>query len=351
MNDAYKNTAALFESALEAVLGTDGERVVFMNPAALSALGEHRGEALSELLPPEALGLGPGQAAALTLCGRRAVLRAASAPGLKVFYAAFDEPEPPLPEHSGFLPEVRSLLSALKLAADRLSEAAEASGDPEELERAGIIQHTGARLQRLVGNAALARDIEARSVHFKPECLDLAQLCRETVWTVEFFAKQRGIEAVYAGEEEPVRLAADRYMLEILLLNLLSNSLQHLGPGGRVEAAVRRLGSRVVLSVDDNGAGLSPEQLPRLFCGGPSGAGLGLRLVRDIAELHGGAFIMEGREGRGASARVMFPSDTAPRASIFRSPGPGEGQGGMNTALVQLSAWLSAGDYDPRLLD
>ena len=45
MKDAYKNTAALFESALEAVIGTDGEQVVFMNPAAVSALGEHRGEA------------------------------------------------------------------------------------------------------------------------------------------------------------------------------------------------------------------------------------------------------------------------------------------------------------------
>ena len=55
MKDAYKNTAALFESALEAVIGTDGEQVVFMNPAAVSALGEHRGEALSSLLPAEAL--------------------------------------------------------------------------------------------------------------------------------------------------------------------------------------------------------------------------------------------------------------------------------------------------------
>ena len=121
MKDAYKNTAALFESALEAVIGTDGEQVVFMNPAAVSALGEHRGEALSSLLPAEVLGLVPGQVAALTLCGRRASLRAASAPGLKVFFVAFDEPQKSLPERAGFLPELRSLLSGLKLAADRLS--------------------------------------------------------------------------------------------------------------------------------------------------------------------------------------------------------------------------------------
>ena len=109
MKDAYKNTAALFESALEAVIGTDGEQVVFMNPAAVSALGEHRGEALSSLLPTEALGLVPGQVAALTLCGRRASLRAASAPGLKVFFVAFDEPQKSLPERAGFLPELFQL--------------------------------------------------------------------------------------------------------------------------------------------------------------------------------------------------------------------------------------------------
>lgn len=68
-------------------------------------------------------------------------------------------------------------------------------------------------------------------------------------------------------------------MLETLLLNLLSNSLQHLGSGGRVEVSVSRLGSRVILSVDDNGEGMSSEQLARLFTGGASGAGLGLRLA------------------------------------------------------------------------
>ena len=54
---------------------------------------------------------------------------------------------------------------------------------------------------------------------------------------------------------------------------------------------------------------MTQEELARLFTGGASGIGLGLRLVRSIAELHGGAFVIEGREGRGASARVMLPAD------------------------------------------
>lgn len=51
------------------------------------------------------------------------------------------------------------------------------------------MQHTCAQLQRLVGNASLAGDIESGSVSFRPENLDLDELCRSTTWTAEFFAR------------------------------------------------------------------------------------------------------------------------------------------------------------------
>ncbi len=181
--------------------------------------------------------------------------------------------------------------------------------------------------------------------------LDLDELCRSTTWTAEFFARSRGIEVVYSGPEEPVWIGADRVMMEILLLNLISNSLLHLREGGRLEVSLTRRGGRIVLAVDDTGSGMTQQELSSLFTGGASGQGMGLRLVRDIAELHGGAFIIEGREGRGASARVMLQSDIRPGSGIFRSTGVSEGPGHMGIVLVQLATWLSSKDYDPRLLD
>ena len=351
MKELTEGMARLFDSALEPVIGTDGENIVFMNPEAASAFGDHAGEEFSALLPEAVRELGPGQVAAVTLCGKRVSLRAASAGGLTVYFAAVEAPAPALPERAGFLPELRSLLSALKLAADRLSEAAETAGDTAGTERASIVQHTCAQLQRLVGNASLAGDIENGTVYFRPESLDLDELCRGTVWTAEFFARSRGIEVVYSGPDEPVLIGADRMMMEILLLNLISNSLLHLGEGGRLEVSLSRRGGRLVLAVNDTGDGMTQEELARLFTGGASGQGLGLRLVRDIAELHGGAFIIEGHEGRGASARVMLPADIKPGSSIFRSSGVSEGPDHMGILLVQLSTWLSSKDYDPRLLD
>ena len=139
--------------------------------------------------------------------------------------------------------------------------------------------------------------------------------------------------------------------MEILLLNLISNSLLHLGEGGKLEVNLARLGERLVLAVNDTGCGMTQDELARLFTGGASGLGLGLRLVRDIAELHGGAFIIEGREGRGASARVMLPANIGSGSGIFRSSSASSGPDSMSTLLVQLSTWLSSGDYDHRLMD
>lgn len=351
MRELTEGVARLFESALEPVIGTDGEKILFMNPAATATFGAHTGEDFSALLPEAVRELGPGQVAAVTLCGKRVSLRSSSAGGLTVYFAAVEEPAPALPKRAGFLPELRGLLNALKLAANRLSEAAEAAGDPKSAERASLVQHTCAQLQRLVGNVSLAEDIEKGASCFRPEPLDLDELCRNTVWTTEYFARSRGIEVVYSGPDEPVRINADRAMMEILLLNLISNSLLHLGEGGRLEVNLARLGERLVLAVNDTGCGMTQDELARLFTGGASGLGLGLRLVRDIAELHGGAFIIEGREGRGASARVMLPANIGSGSGIFRSSSASSGPDSMSTLLVQLSTWLSSGDYDHRLMD
>ena len=84
MKELTEGMALLFESALEPVIGTDGENIVFMNPAAVSAFGDHRGAEFSALLPEAVRALAPGQVAAVTLCGKRASLRAAAAGGRTV---------------------------------------------------------------------------------------------------------------------------------------------------------------------------------------------------------------------------------------------------------------------------
>ena len=71
MKELTEGMALLFESALEPVIGTDGENIVLMNPAAVSAFGDHRGAEFSALLPEAVRALAPGQVAALYDAGGR----------------------------------------------------------------------------------------------------------------------------------------------------------------------------------------------------------------------------------------------------------------------------------------
>jgi CheY-like chemotaxis protein/nitrogen-specific signal transduction histidine kinase len=122
----------------------------------------------------------------------------------------------------------------------------------------------------------------------------------------------------------PVTVHADRVRIEQIVENLLSNALKYTPAGGSIRVSVRQHGDFAVLEVSDNGVGMSPELSRRvfdLFVQGESklersygGLGLGLTLVRRLAELHGGSAdaFSEG-PGRGSRFCVRLPARPAPR--------------------------------------
>jgi signal transduction histidine kinase len=120
-----------------------------------------------------------------------------------------------------------------------------------------------------------------------------------------------------------VLLDADVTRLEQVMGNLLRNAAKYTAPGGRIDLAVRSEGGEAVVLVRDNGMGISPELLPRVF--DPfiqgeqgldrtgAGLGIGLTLVRSLVEMHGGR--VEARsdgDGKGAELVVRLPLAPAP---------------------------------------
>jgi len=118
--------------------------------------------------------------------------------------------------------------------------------------------------------------------------------------------------------DEPLVIDADQVRLAQVLANLLNNAAKYMKPAGRVWLAVRREGEEAVLSVRDTGIGIPPAMLSRIFdmftqvepSNGPhqGGLGIGLTLVKQLVELHGGT--VEARSegpGRGSEFVVRLP--------------------------------------------
>jgi signal transduction histidine kinase len=117
--------------------------------------------------------------------------------------------------------------------------------------------------------------------------------------------------------ESPPLLLCDRTRLYQLFSNLVGNALDHMGetPHGRIVVEVRESADRHVLVVADNGRGVAAEERERIFemfhtvqrPGGRKGTGIGLAIVRKIAERHGGRAWVEDAPSGGAAFHVLLP--------------------------------------------
>lgn len=197
--------------------------------------------------------------------------------------------------------ELRSPLTALKLQAQALRRA-ELREDPAAHEAAVARLNQGIeRAIHLVGQLlALAREeaAPARSPGEPGPTADLQEVLRLAVADVLPQAQAAGIDlgVADASEQGAAPVAGDTEALRVLLRNLLDNAVKYTPAPGRVDVALRRAGAEAVLSVEDSGPGIAPEDRARVFDRffraennptAAAGSGLGLAIVRAIAARHG----------------------------------------------------------------
>jgi two-component system, sensor histidine kinase and response regulator len=133
-------------------------------------------------------------------------------------------------------------------------------------------------------------------------------------------ARNREITLVlHPGED--VEMQADRGEVEIILNNLVSNAVKYNRDGGRVDVSIGATGEEVTIQVADTGIGMGPEDLARLFqdftrirnedTRGILGSGLGLSIVRKLADLYGGTASATSEPGLGSTFTVMLRRNAA----------------------------------------
>lgn len=148
---------------------------------------------------------------------------------------------------------------------------------------------------------------------------DLLKLSREVLESLESMASDREIAVRLSMPEDLPEVIADRNHISQVLSNLIDNGIKYGQAGGQVEVIARRLheGS-VKVSVVDDGAGVSPEYIPRLterfFRVEPSrsselgGTGLGLAIVKHILSAHGSQLMIESLPGSGSTFGFVLPT-------------------------------------------
>lgn len=199
--------------------------------------------------------------------------------------------------------ELRSPLARIRMALELIAE----SGGPDVAPRVAGATQDVAELDALVDDLLLASRIETEPELTGAEALDLADL-----------AAEEGQRAGARLELLPAPTVGDPRLLRRLVRNLIDNALRH-GAGTEVTVGTAAVAGGVRLWVADRGPGVPAEDRERIFApfhrgsrasDDSSGVGLGLSLVWQIAERHGGSVSCREREGGGALFEVTLPART-----------------------------------------
>ncbi|MGZ3461355.1 MAG: sensor histidine kinase, partial [Archangium sp.] len=218
-------------------------------------------------------------------------------------------------------------LNALQLMLGRLRRSPPADADKLREALTVAVRHTQ-RLGRLLHNLLDLSRLSSGRLELELGEVDLAELAREAVERHADQAEEVGSRLVL--EVEPGVVGRwDRLRLERVLTNLLSNAFKY-GQGKPIELRVERTDGHGRLVVRDHGPGIPPEQQRRIFerfqkapARGEKreGFGLGLYIVRQLVDAHGGTVRVESREGEGATFTVELPLMEAGREAGAPPPG------------------------------
>jgi PAS domain S-box-containing protein len=217
--------------------------------------------------------------------------------------------------------ELRNPLAAIK-GGMRLMQSEKAR--PESKAAAmPIVADQVLHMERLIDDVLDLARIEQGKLQIRLERIVLQETVERAVEMVKELARAKGSAVAYRMPSEPIRLEADAVRLTQVLVNLLTNALKFSPDGSTVDVDLERDPCQAVLRVRDQGFGIAPDLLPRIFESfvqskrslqiPEGGLGLGLSVARQLVELHGGTIeALSQGEGHGSEFVIRLPVEPAP---------------------------------------
>jgi len=209
--------------------------------------------------------------------------------------------------------ELRNPLAPLRTGIELLEQA---RGKPELLDTARpMMERQLVHLMRLVDDLLDVSRISRGKIELRKERLDLAEIIHAALEMSDSDLSRGDRQVTVSVPSEPLAVEGDRVRLVQIIANLLNNAAKFTDAGGRIDIRVTPRGARVEIQVQDDGCGITREQLSELFemfsqsdPGGGPGLGIGLSLVRGLVEMHGGTVVADSAgPGYGATFTVSLP--------------------------------------------
>jgi signal transduction histidine kinase len=225
--------------------------------------------------------------------------------------------------------ELRNPLAAIGTAAElvgftHLPAAQRASA-------AGVIQRQVRQLVRLIDDLLDVSRITRGVITLQREEVEISAIVAQALEACDPLVEERRHQVDVQLPDESLRVHGDPARLSQIVANVLNNAVKFTDRGGRIRIAVARDGPDAAISVSDNGLGVAPDMLPRVFElfaqgerrleGASTGLGIGLALVRRLVQMHGGAVSIHSEGlGRGTEVTIRLPLLPAAPAAAGLSP-------------------------------
>ncbi len=187
----------------------------------------------------------------------------------------------------------------------------------------GVISNDESRIKLLLEeNQRLTNVVASMEEFFQAQAsvlsldihqLPLRQLCDNLALSFEVAAREKGIVIRVESDDETM-VSADPDRLSQVFINLISNALKVTPPGGSITLGGKQTASGCIITVTDTGCGIAEEDIPlifeRFYRGKDGGLGLGLAIVRELVDAHGGTIEVASQKGAGAVFTLRFPAES-----------------------------------------
>lgn len=344
---------AAFDILRQPVIITKRELIQYMNPEAIYLAGADKtGKPIGVILPSAVTNIQADTYVTSAFAGGKSYTANVSCvDGIKIYVMSTGERD--FCGNAMLYANLRATLSNLKFISNCITNLAECEGNEKLMSYVAPLNRSYFKIKHSLNNASMAENLCQGKLACFPEQLDIAALCSDMIDTVKLIVARKDVSISFNSEEH-VYVTADRALMEQLVLNLLSNSINHILPDGRIRVSLLKTGDNTIISVDDDGQGIPPEELSQIFESykyseklenAAKGTGLGLVIVRGIAEIHGGTVVVESRgEGKGTAVRVMISNSPDINATL-RDEVKTYTEGSMERILTELTDSLSLECY------